>query len=507
MIYLAWWIVDGADLSRIWSEDGHHGSFWLAVDTVVAVTVSWAPLVADYTRFSRDRRSAFFGVGIGYLLPTLFQFGFGSILVLSRGVDPNHPELILTAIAGGGARRGARAARADRRRDRRGVRQRLLDRRLDAEPRSARIPHRALDRRARPSSRPPQRSRSTCAATSGSCCCSARSSSLCSASSSRTGCSGRSLQARGRLRRRRRSRPGRRRVDRRLLRLRVARAAGRSRFLVRLAPSAPDPGVPDRRVAPALPRRVPADGRGGQARLGACRRSPSSGTSPGTSLTASRRASAERPSMPRGRGARSAVRGDHLHALRARRARRVRPPPELARAAGRRPRGNRARPRSPSTTSDSVRVMTVEQHGDTVDARGHAERRAAGRMGARGAAPSLGLSRRDARRARPRPPSVIRRPGPRARTRDRARCGSMQTSTRDARARSDPQAGGGGGRGDRGDRQARRARGARHVWATRLACLLRRPVPRMSARGRSRPIRRARATRSRRRTWRAGQKA
>ena len=81
----------------------HHGSFWLAVDTVIAVTVSWAPLVADYTRFSRDRRSAFFGVGIGYLLPTLFQFGFGSILVLSRGVDPNHPELILTAIAGGGA--------------------------------------------------------------------------------------------------------------------------------------------------------------------------------------------------------------------------------------------------------------------------------------------------------------------------------------------------------------------------------------------------------------------
>jgi nucleobase:cation symporter-1, NCS1 family len=59
-------------------------------------------LVADYTRFSRNRRSAFFGVGIGYLLPTLFQFGFGSILVLSRGVDPNRPELILIAIAGGG---------------------------------------------------------------------------------------------------------------------------------------------------------------------------------------------------------------------------------------------------------------------------------------------------------------------------------------------------------------------------------------------------------------------
>jgi NCS1 family nucleobase:cation symporter-1 len=102
VVYLAWWIVDGANLTKIWAEHGHHGSFWVAVDTVVAVTVSWAPLVADYTRFSRDRRSGFLGAGIGYLLPTLFQFGFGSILVLSRGVDPNHPELLLTAIAGGG---------------------------------------------------------------------------------------------------------------------------------------------------------------------------------------------------------------------------------------------------------------------------------------------------------------------------------------------------------------------------------------------------------------------
>jgi NCS1 family nucleobase:cation symporter-1 len=102
IIYLTWWILDGARGHDVWSGKGHHGSFWAAVDIVIAVTVSWAPLVADYTRFARNRKSAFWGVGIGYLLPTFFQFGFGSVLVLSRGVDPNHPELILTAIAGGG---------------------------------------------------------------------------------------------------------------------------------------------------------------------------------------------------------------------------------------------------------------------------------------------------------------------------------------------------------------------------------------------------------------------
>jgi nucleobase:cation symporter-1, NCS1 family len=102
IIYLTWWILDGARGHDVWSSEGHHGSFWAAVDIVIAVTVSWAPLVADYTRFARNRRSAFWGVGIGYLIPTLYQFAFGSLLVLSRGVDPNHPELILTAIAGGG---------------------------------------------------------------------------------------------------------------------------------------------------------------------------------------------------------------------------------------------------------------------------------------------------------------------------------------------------------------------------------------------------------------------
>jgi nucleobase:cation symporter-1, NCS1 family len=100
--YLTWWILDGSGGHHVWSGKGHHGSFWAAVDIVIAVTVSWAPLVADYTRFSRNRRSAFWGVGIGYLIPTFFQFAFGSVLVLSRGVDPNRPELILTAIAGGG---------------------------------------------------------------------------------------------------------------------------------------------------------------------------------------------------------------------------------------------------------------------------------------------------------------------------------------------------------------------------------------------------------------------
>jgi nucleobase:cation symporter-1, NCS1 family len=100
VVYLGWWILDHGDVGASWDEGGHHGSFWLATDLVIALTVSWIPLVADYTRFTTTRRAAFWGAGVGYLLPTLFQFGFGSVLVLSHSIAG--PTDVLTTVAAGG---------------------------------------------------------------------------------------------------------------------------------------------------------------------------------------------------------------------------------------------------------------------------------------------------------------------------------------------------------------------------------------------------------------------
>ena len=101
IIYLAVWIVHNGHVGRLWHQGGHGGSFWLGVDLVIALTISWSPLVADYTRFSRTRSGAFWGAGIGYLLPTLFQFGFGAILVLSHP-SITGPTAVLTTVAAGG---------------------------------------------------------------------------------------------------------------------------------------------------------------------------------------------------------------------------------------------------------------------------------------------------------------------------------------------------------------------------------------------------------------------
>src|SRR5215217_5983887 len=101
VLYLGWWILDHADVQALWNEGGHEGSFWLATDLVIALTVSWIPLVADYTRFSTTRRAAFLGAGTGYLLPTLFQFAFGSVLVLSHPSISGPTDVLITVAAGG----------------------------------------------------------------------------------------------------------------------------------------------------------------------------------------------------------------------------------------------------------------------------------------------------------------------------------------------------------------------------------------------------------------------
>jgi putative hydroxymethylpyrimidine transporter CytX len=78
-------------------------SFWLAVDLVVALPISWFPLVADYSRFARDRRSAFWGTALGYFVPQVWFYALGAMLVLAAGVafDPNAPiSPLLAAIAG-----------------------------------------------------------------------------------------------------------------------------------------------------------------------------------------------------------------------------------------------------------------------------------------------------------------------------------------------------------------------------------------------------------------------
>src|SRR6266550_5556024 len=102
IVYLTWWALDKASLHHLWHTHGTGGvSLGQGIDLVIGNIISWTPLAADYTRFSRDRRSGFFGAGIGYFVPTLWCFGLGSVLVLERGLS--EPAQIPTAVASGSA--------------------------------------------------------------------------------------------------------------------------------------------------------------------------------------------------------------------------------------------------------------------------------------------------------------------------------------------------------------------------------------------------------------------
>ena len=101
LLYLTWWAIDGAELPALWRADGEGGSsILLGIDLVVALTVTWIPLAADYTRFSRTRSGAFLGTFVGYLVPSVWMFGLGALLVLGR--DLSDPVQVPAAVAAAG---------------------------------------------------------------------------------------------------------------------------------------------------------------------------------------------------------------------------------------------------------------------------------------------------------------------------------------------------------------------------------------------------------------------
>ena len=99
--YLTWWALDGASTGELWNADPAGGlTFWQGVDLTVAMAASWLPLAADYTRFARRPRHAFWGTAAGYFVPLVWLYGLGLLLFLSRGTSDT--TALLTSVAAGG---------------------------------------------------------------------------------------------------------------------------------------------------------------------------------------------------------------------------------------------------------------------------------------------------------------------------------------------------------------------------------------------------------------------
>ncbi len=63
--------------------------FWVALDLVIAMPVSWAPLAADYSRFADSKKSAFWGTFIGYFISSSLFYFIGAFTNIAYGMmDP-----------------------------------------------------------------------------------------------------------------------------------------------------------------------------------------------------------------------------------------------------------------------------------------------------------------------------------------------------------------------------------------------------------------------------------
>lgn len=81
-------VVSGAHLGAIWRSPGQGGlPFWLAVDLVVVMPISWLPLAADYNRFARSAGRGFAGTYAGYLMGNVWFYALGALLVLAAGAS------------------------------------------------------------------------------------------------------------------------------------------------------------------------------------------------------------------------------------------------------------------------------------------------------------------------------------------------------------------------------------------------------------------------------------
>lgn len=100
--WITYRVLTTAPLAVLWHRSGsgaYPGHFWIAVDLVIAMPVSWLPLVADFNRFARRDTSGAAGTYWGYAAGNAWFYALGALLVLGAGLAEQSPAGLAAAIA------------------------------------------------------------------------------------------------------------------------------------------------------------------------------------------------------------------------------------------------------------------------------------------------------------------------------------------------------------------------------------------------------------------------
>ena len=104
LLWLSWQFA-GMLLAQGWSDfwnkpGNHEKNYMLAMELVIAMPVSWLPLIADYARFGKNSRSAMTGSWLGYALANMWCYALGVMVVSVSAPDANLVNTLLLAQGG-----------------------------------------------------------------------------------------------------------------------------------------------------------------------------------------------------------------------------------------------------------------------------------------------------------------------------------------------------------------------------------------------------------------------
>ena len=104
LVWLSWQFIGklmAQDAQAFWNRPstGEMGLL-TALDLVIAMPVSWLPLVADYARFGRSGGSTMRGTWIGYAIANIWCYGLGIVVASLSEPDANLVNTLLLAQGG-----------------------------------------------------------------------------------------------------------------------------------------------------------------------------------------------------------------------------------------------------------------------------------------------------------------------------------------------------------------------------------------------------------------------
>jgi len=103
LLWLSWQFLGKAQAigwSAVWNRPGDGGMSTLAaLDLVIAMPISWLPLVADFSRHGHDGRSALHGTWLGYAVANVWCYALGVLVALTTP-SPDLVSALLLAQGG-----------------------------------------------------------------------------------------------------------------------------------------------------------------------------------------------------------------------------------------------------------------------------------------------------------------------------------------------------------------------------------------------------------------------